>query len=255
LAETSVQKASSSGDVCEIRPDLCGGAPKAKKKKKLAKKKKCRQRNDERDEVLDLPVCGSETADLAGDIEKEIMMDEVHAAKAAGVPKSELQKRQAPAKEEELSFDEPVHSSRVQGSHGSEKLIRPMNYNDYINKNANHPALASRRSRHDQTAFVEPKRVYISPTGNMSATGLSAAGNGTGNSATPAGAAAPGGATTASPGANPATGTSSGIPAAPGIAPAAGIAPVQGTAGGDPNQTNNYGSDGNQPPPGSSGGN
>jgi hypothetical protein len=186
----SIEKSSAGGgDVCDIRPDLCGGSVSTKKKKSRqaqSKKKKCRAAGDEREVVLHLPVCDSEAAQVASDIETEVLTGdvdlEVEFDRAENTGASRTARRQQ-------AFE--AKDSKPQRA--------KVGFSSYLQENANHPALTAKRTAVSQTAFVETKRAAIAAQAVQNAS------------------AAPGSA-----------GTAAGIGQAPGIAPAAGIGAAPG---------------------------
>lgn len=145
------------GDICDVRPDLCGGAPLPKKKKTMKrpahnragtvtdaggrKKAKCRQAgaswglDDE-----DLPVCGSEAAKAAEEVESDLAdMEFERKANPNRRPSSRTAAQRGP--------------SSVKG--GTEPLV--VTFETYMHANASHPAIARRPASMvmNQKAFIQ----------------------------------------------------------------------------------------------------
>lgn len=166
--EAELEDAAAIGDVCEARPDLCDeDAPaKSKDKKKQAKKKaapKCRAADDERDHMMELPVCGTLAAEAEAEIGREF-----------------FGQKSAPSRRSSAS------GSRSQAQRG-------LSFDSYVSSNARNPALST-RARVQQTAFQDVPRTTStasasspSPVTNSAATSnTSTSSTNTSTSRTPA---------------------------------------------------------------------
>ncbi len=125
-------------DVCDLRPDLCGGPARAiKKKKKIhrnvkSEAKPCRKRGEPYSlSGPELPVCGHEAANAAGDLENQMVQDQ----------------RRSPSKRKNRASDDNA------------------DFDSYLNANAKNPLLSNRApASQSQSAFQPPKPRQISTT-------------------------------------------------------------------------------------------
>lgn len=120
-------------DVCQIRPDLCGGAPKKKSKKAKArvsvKSKTCYEDGEELELSDSLPPCKKRKT--------EVSMKEILSQKGE-------------------SIADPSYNSNA-------RAPASVSFSDYLKNNSSHPALSgSLASR--QAAFEYRTRAAISPT-------------------------------------------------------------------------------------------
>ncbi len=178
-------KNSAKGDVCDTRPDLCGGAAPARKKK--TRKPASKSFGDEID---------GELSELDLDIQRRNNDSEPQARsrRPSSMPARTVRRQTASA---------PVAHRSPQATAPPASPYQSVTFESYLHDNASHPAIARRPANmaSNQKAFVQPV-VRATITGST----LDANGN---PAAAPASAAA-GGSLPAN--ANPVEGTTSDVP-------------------------------------------